>query len=279
MRTGKMNLRRMLIILPAACLLFSAPGCEKEGVKFGRHIDVKYRKVESAEDIVPLKGGEVEPLIYTDLIDTGKLPPGEREGKFIELMLPSVLIVNRYLNEIRSEVHRIALKRDNRIDLEDEEEKFIKKNMAAYRADDLEQLERRLYVHPASIVLAQAALESGWGSSRFFVEGNNAFGIWSFDDNDSRLKTSESRSGRSIYLKKYDSLPESILDYYKVIARGPYKRFRDLRIINADPLYLIRYLINYSELREDYVRKLRSVIRYAGLEEYDSYVIDPDYIK
>ena len=68
----------------------------------------------------------------------------------------------------------------------------------------------RLKTHPTSIVLAQAAIESGWGSSRFYKEANNVFGVWSYSENEPRIKAMEDREGKSVYVKKYDVYPNPL---------------------------------------------------------------------
>jgi Bax protein len=195
------------------------------------------------------------------------------------MMLPSILIVNNYLRGVRERVDRIAYRMKRQVWLRSADREFLDSRMAAYRASDLEELREKLQVHPVSIVLAQAALESGWGSSRFFIEGNNVFGIWHFGGEHDRLEAAGTREGNAVYLKKYDNILYSILDYYRTIARGPYSKFRSRRGLTDDPVELTALLYNYSESRGEYVSRLRSVIRDAGLYEYDDYQIDPDYLK
>jgi len=132
--------------------------------------------------------------------------------------------------------------------------------------------------HPVSIVLAQAAIESGWGESRFFKEGNNIFGMWSVNKNEPRIRAKETRNGKAVYLKKYNSLSDAIDDYFVTIGRGAYKSFRKQRDITKDPLKLVQYLINYCELREQYTKKLRKFIIANNLEDFDDFQIDKIYL-
>jgi len=120
-------------------------------------------------------------------------------------------------------------------------------------------------------VLGQGALESAWGTSRFFVEANNVFGIWSFDPQEDRLAADSHRSGQAIWLKKYDSLEDSVRDYYQVLAKGhAHQHFRDLRLETDNPYHLIRALDQYSESREAYVESLFVMISYNQLTRFDS---------
>jgi len=273
--TGKIRLSAILSIL---ILLPILQGCGREE-GFERYMDVQYVKVVSPDDILPLEGREVRPLVYTDIINLGDMPPQARKRKFIQLMMPSILIVNNYMERMRRRVDRLVEKSRRQIWLRSADREFLESRMETYRASDINELRYKLEVHPVSIVLAQAALESGWGSSRFFAEGNNAFGIWSFDESHSRLEASGKRGTRSVYLKKYRALPWSVLDYYRTIARGPYQAFRKRRELTDDPYELTPLLYNYSETRGEYVDKVMAVIEHAGLKKYDDYILDPDYLR
>ncbi len=114
--------------------------------------------------------------------------------------------------------------------------------------------------------------QSGWATSRFCLEANNVFGIWSFDADEDRIKASATRGGRNVYLRKYDSVFESIYDYLETIARAnAYEQFRKARVSRDDPFRLIWYLNNYSERRYEYVRSLRNMIEYNKLYKYDNF--------
>lgn len=136
--------------------------------------------------------------------------------------------------------------------------------------DDLELL-AALKPHPVSIVLAQAAIESGWGTSRFYREANNVFGIWSNNRDEPRIAARGKRNGRTIWLKKYASLDESIRDYYRLLAKGePYQQFRRARLKTDDPLKLVPYLTAYSERREAYTKQVSQVLRQNQFGRFDT---------
>ncbi|MEZ5082993.1 MAG: glucosaminidase domain-containing protein [Bacteroidales bacterium] len=132
--------------------------------------------------------------------------------------------------------------------------------------------------HPVSLAIAQAAIESAWGTSRFFLEGRNAFGVWSFSEDDSRMIANETREGRPVFLKKYNSLIDSAEDYYLVLSRGPFSDFREVRATTNDVFELLPNLTKYSEQENSYARKLNKIINKNKLIIYDSYQIDPKYI-
>ncbi len=188
----------------------------------------------------------------------------EKKERFINLVLPAVDESRRKLIAIHNNLLEL---RDSNLTLQDEE--YLKALYKVYRIKngDFDELLLSVKPHPISVILAQAALESGWGTSRFFKEGNNIFGIWSFDSDDERIKA---QSSSDVYLKKYDSYVESVDDYMALLGRTPqYSAFRKARAVSDDPIELIQHLEIYSELREEYVRRLRLVIEANNFEQYD----------
>ena len=139
-----------------------------------------------------------------------------------------------------------------------------------YKVTTDEELLMALKPHPQSIAIAQAAMESSWATSRFFKEANNIFGVWSFSQNDQRIAAAKSREGKTIWLKKYDSIEDSIRDYYRTLAMGrAYKEFRILKMETDDPYQLVKKLDHYSEKGAEYGRELAEIIHFNKLETYD----------
>ncbi len=129
---------------------------------------------------------------------------------------------------------------------------------------------------PISITLAQAAIESGWGTSRFFREANNIFGIWAYGKNTPRIAAKKKRNGKTIWVKKYDSLEASIRDYYLNIGRSfAFKKFRNLNLKTQDPYDLVKELRMYSEKRELYSKELAQIIRFNNFTKYDKMLTAP----
>ncbi|MCP4331037.1 MAG: hypothetical protein GY785_00160 [Gammaproteobacteria bacterium] len=124
--------------------------------------------------------------------------------------------------------------------------------------------------HPRSIAIAQAAIESAWGTSRLFTEANNIFGIRPFSEDDPRIAAIKKRGDKTVWLRKYSSIRESIADYYLVLGRASaYQEFRNLKMETEDPHKLITKLSGYSERNTGYVRELSSIIRYNNFHELD----------
>lgn len=140
-----------------------------------------------------------------------------------------------------------------------------------YKVDTDKELLLALKPHPQSIVLAQAAMESAWGTSRFFKEANNVFGMWSAKKSEPRIAAGEQRDGnRTIWLRKFDSVEDSIKAYYKLIATAKaYKELRKTRYHTNNPYEIVTKLDKYSELGEAYTKELINVIKYNDLTKYD----------
>jgi Bax protein len=199
------------------------------------------------------------------------LTPEERKKRFIEKTLPAIQEVKARLDAQYQHVLTLSKKEQ----LSDVEKELIERYMRTYKAEGMACLLRRMHTHPASIVLAQAALESGWGTSRFYKEANNIFGVWSYNADEPRLAAGETRGKKTIYVKKYPSLEASIEGYFKMIGRSrAYKDFKYARLIDDNPFNLIAHLTRFSELREEYVKRLYYVIKGNRFHVYDS----PSYV-
>ncbi len=145
-----------------------------------------------------------------------------------------------------------------------------------YRANDNRELLMALKPHPQSIAIAQAAMESSWATSRFFKEANNVFGVWSFSANEPRIAAGEKRGDKTIWIKKYSSIEDSIRDYYRTLARGSaYKEFRELKMETDDPYQLVKKLDHYSEKGAEYGRELAEIIHFNKFYRYDQPQISP----
>ena len=227
-------------------------------------------------DIVPVKLPRVLPYVYTNTCSLDTLPVPEKKEKFISLMLPAILVAKTNLDSTRYEVEKMAARKK----LTRTEKSRLKRLMKKFGAGDIHELSKRLHTFPVSIALAQAAIESGWGTSRFFLQANNPFGIWSFDPKHNRLAARSTRAGTKVYLRKYADLEQAIEHYFLILATGKlFADFRDARMKTDNPDTLIQTLKMYSERREAYVNDLAKVIRVNRLKKFDKAEIDPTYIR
>jgi len=237
-------------------------------------IKVVKKTIKSYKDIEPINDSLVKPIDYLNTISLKSLPVKEKKQHFIDLILPAILIAKEEYRE-RLEWVNITTAKDT---ISEEEERTLNELMATYKARSVEDLKTRLVTHPTSIVLAQASIESGWGTSRFFVEADNVFGVWSFSASDPRIPSLSTRNGKHMYLYKYSSLSQSIDDYFKLLAtRRPFAEFRQKRLKTKNPDILVEYLSDYSELGDKYVQMLKNQIRQNNFTLYDHYRINPIY--
>jgi Bax protein len=140
--------------------------------------------------------------------------------------------------------------------------------------DRLEQLLLRVDVVPASLVLAQAAKESGWGRSRFAREGNNFFGIWCFYK-DCGMTPERRDHGRFHEVAMFDTVEEGVRYYIRTInSHIAYDGLRETRGIarQQDVPFageeLASGLLRYSERGLMYVNEIQSMIRYNQLQRF-----------
>jgi len=188
----------------------------------------------------------------------------EKKNRFRSLVIPAV---NKVYNDLETKYVEAEhyMNRNH---------KYYKKEIDTlkdeYHALSDEDLLKRLKPQPRSIAIAQAAMESAWATSRFFKEANNIFGVWSHNKNEPRIAAGEQRGTKTIWLKKYDSVEDSIRDYYKVLATGKaFKSFRELKMKTNNPYKLVKKLDRYSELGAKYGEELTNVIKYNKFYLYD----------
>jgi Bax protein len=234
--------------------------------------------VEKLEDIKPIKDSLVEPVLYNEVQILDNLDSDMRKDRFIDVILPTILIYRHQLSQRQERVGLLKEKARYSQEWSSEDSSFMEDHFSKYKTRNFDELIKRMNPHPISLTLAQAAIESGWGSSRFFKEGNNIFGIWSFSNSDERMIASQSREGKSIYLKRYENLLGSVEDYHLILARGnQYQDFRDCIHRSNNVFELIWYLRIYSEKRDQYVIMLRNIITSNDLVQYDNYRLDPEF--
>ena len=157
----------------------------------------------------------------------------------------------------------------------------IQYRLPANTANVKQSLLKRIDVLPSSLVLAQAAIESGWGTSRFAKQGNNFFGQWCFTKGCGLIPSKRS-NGSHHEVKRFNSPAESIASYMHNLNSHPaYRQLRENRTVqrgNSDLLngcFLAEGLLEYSERKVDYVNSLKQLIRINDLEDKNSSYCQP----
>ena len=201
----------------------------------------------------------IEPIYFETLPDLSSLSADQRKKRFVAVMLPLILRSNQELKDRREQVMRLIEARDLE-KLQQWAQLYRIKN----QPKDIDQLGaallERVNTVPVSIALGQAAIESGWGTSRFALQGNALFGQWAWSKN-AGIRPIEASNSKAV-VRSFANLFDSVRAYmHNLNTHYSYQDFRDVRIRpDANNSDLIDTLINYSEERGLYVDKLKSII-------------------
>ena len=163
---------------------------------------------------------------------------------------------------------------------------WLKRRFKEYKIDDrdLSKLKMRMDIIPVSIALAQAANESGWGTSRFALEGNALFGQWTWSKKGISPKNKDPDASHKIL--QFQILKASVRAYKNNLnTHKAYTEFREARAklreknerINA--LELTKYLKNYASIGEKYVAILENIIEKNSLTDFDKANLLPTRLK
>jgi Bax protein len=209
----------------------------------------------------------------------------EKKRAFIAYLLPRVEAENQRLAAVRAELapliqralsgERLAEREEARLQALAERYRVDQDAVAAHDADALARLLRRVDTIPASLALAQAALESAWGTSRFARDANNYFGQWCFVEG-CGLVPARRNSGATHEVRAFDTTLESVQAYMLNLNSHPaYAELREIRAElreddeSPDGAALAAGLEDYSARGEDYIEEIRAVIRVNELGELD----------
>ncbi len=228
---------------------------------------VRILRAESPDDIVPVICEKVERVTYSKVPDLSGLPPEERKRKFIDLILPSILIANEEVRYIRKSLLGIYFKVQKGIPLTSREREFLSSILKRCRSKSPEEVLVKAFPVPPSMMIAQSAIETGWGTSRFFIEGNNLFGMWTFREKGRVIRARDSEAS----LRIYPTILESVRGYLYTLNVGwAFEGFRSQRLQSLNPFHLSNFMGFYSVERDEYVRKIKRIIRENNLTRFDS---------
>ena len=221
---------------------------------------------------------QVKPIYFTRLprdLDKIKTIKAKKET-FLQIVLPLVVAENEKIETDRNYLLKVI--RDN-----DSSEKlqWLKRKFKEYKVKDgdINELIEKVDIVPTSIALAQAAKESGWGTSRFALEGNAIFGQWTWDG--VGIEPLDKSDDQSHKILKFPILRASVKAYITNLNTHPsYKNFREKRLMLRQSnkalsgIDLIHELENYAETGKEYTRILEQIIEQNDLQEFESVVID-----
>lgn len=266
----------MYLSLRNLFLLIFLSGLSSCGNKKSLHVKTETIKIKSLDEIVLVSQKLVKPLLYTNISGFEKLTGRKAKAKFVSAILPSILIAKFEIDQRRERVLNLRDKNPWSSD----DSVFFRDMKSRYRAYDANDLITRIGTLPTSIVLAQAAVESGWGKSRFFLKANNLFGVWSFNIREPRIAAARKRNNKLIYLRAYSDMSQSIIHYFEILARSrSYHGLRKNWQQTVNPFELLPHLKNFSEQRLAYTNRLKKVILRNNLAQFDQYKIDPQYLQ
>lgn len=202
----------------------------------------------------------------------------ERKSLFFRSLLPLVLKINEDIRRDRTRVLRLHHRVRLGLDIVAEDHIWLSTVFERYGVEEnkFDELLRRMDVVPPSLALAQAAEESGWGTSRFVREGNALFGQWTFDPNDKGIVPTQRAEGKSHRIRAFDSIKSSLQAYvHNLNTHKAYTKLRQKRAVlraQRQPVggaQLATTLDKYSERGEQYVASLQAIIEANQLREFD----------
>ncbi len=201
----------------------------------------------------------------------------DRKAVFLRYMLPYVLEANHRVRQQRARILSLRPKIEKAQRLGEEESVWLAALYEEYRVEpgDFAALSLRIDTVPVSLALAQAAVESGWGTSRFAQEGNAAFGQWTSQDYAGLVPRNRDEN-RTHKVRSFDSLKASAESYLRNLnTHRAYRAFRKMRKTYRndgkpiDSVAIAGTLLSYSEKGAGYVKLLRHIIEKNDLRTLD----------
>tara|TARA_Y100000590_G_scaffold442010_1_gene569550 strand:+ start:3148 stop:4356 length:1209 start_codon:yes stop_codon:yes gene_type:complete len=229
-------------------------------------------------------GQKVKPIYLTKLPkDLNTLGDTKKKRElFIKIVLPLILDENDKITEDRKKLFKILAKNFN----SPGERVWLKRRFKEYKIDDqdLSKLKMRMDIIPVSVALAQAANESGWGTSRFALEGNALFGQWTWSKKGISPKNKDPNASHKIL--QFQILKASVRAYKNNLnTHKAYQGFREARArlrqedSIIDGLKLTKYLKKYAQDGEKYVAILNDIIERNSLTDFDKANLLPTKLK
>jgi Bax protein len=229
-------------------------------------------------------GQKVKPIYLTKLPkDLNSLGNTKKKRElFIKILLPLILDENQKITEDRKKLFKILKKDFNTAG----ERVWLKRRFKEYKIDDkdLSKLKMRMDIIPVSIALAQAANESGWGTSRFALEGNALFGQWTYSKKGISPKNKDPNKIHKVL--QFQILKASVRAYKNNLnTHNAYREFREVRaqlrqenkkIVGLD---LTKYLTSYASIGVKYVEILEDIININSLTDFDRANLLPTKLK
>ena len=211
----------------------------------------------------------------------------DKKNIFISILLPIALRGNELVLEER-EFIKDAISSNNlslieyfskRYKIKD----YKKINFAKLSVKQVEEIKSKLLIKvnkiPISMILAQAIIESGWGSSRFAKEGNALFGEWTWQKGIG-IKPQE-KLDANYAVKNFSNISASLNSYILNLNRheayNEMRNYRNKKYRNGDPITgyeAANFLSRYAEIGYQYVTKVKDMIKFNKLERFENLVLE-----
>ena len=226
----------------------------------------------------------VKPIYFTqfpkdlDEISSVKL----KKETFIKIVLPLVVAENQKILDDRRKFKIVSKKKMTN----DKEKLWLRQKFKEYKVTNgsVSELDKRMDIIPISIAIAQAAKESGWGTSRFALEGNAIFGQWTW--NGSGIAPLDRSKTQNHKVLRFPILRASVKAYKNNLnTHKSYKEFRDkrnkLRSKNRsiEGIKLIHTLESYAQTGSEYTKVLAQMMQQNSLEEFEDVRLTNSVIK
>ena len=226
----------------------------------------------------------VKPVSLTLLPTEIKMIENSKERKelFIQIILPLIIKENNNIKIDRRKLFSILNKSKNT----KAEKNWLLMKFKQYgvTSKDLSTLKIRMDEVPVSMAIAQAAKETGWGTSRFAQEGNALFGQWTWSGEGIKPAGADNESTHKVM--KFKVLQASVKAYQRNLnTHSSYKDFRSARAQlrddkkKLDSIILSEFLDKYAETGKEYVRILQQIIRQNKLTDFDDAKLLPSSIE
>jgi len=231
-------------------------------------------------------GGAAVPRIFVarlprDWADLARV--AARKRMFTKLLLPIVLRANEGISNDRRRLRRVAARLAAGTALTRNERGWLDNLAAAYKTDprDPRALLLRVDGVPPSLAVAQAAVESGWGTSRFAAEGNALYGQW-IEEGPQGMVPASREPGRTYAIQRFESLSASVEAYLRNLnTHRAYRAFRRARAMQRRAGGVVRgaplapELRAYSQDGIKYVQTILAIIEKNGLDALDRTTLAP----
>jgi len=206
----------------------------------------------------------------------------KKKKLFIQIVLPIILEENNRIKLNRKKLFSILNKNHN----SNSEKKWLNEKFKQYGVinRDVSTLKMRMDEIPVSLAIAQAAKETGWGTSRFALDGNALFGQWTWSGEG--IKPAAANNDSKHKVMKFKILKASVRAYQRNLnTHKSYKQFRMARAelrdndVELDSLILVNYLDKYAQTGKEYVKIIKQIIKQNALKDFDDARLLPSSIQ